>query len=77
MQTGIVHTVWDSSDADDVVNWRAERLLTAGFPLHLAYRLAADHEVDVHALLDLVDRGCPPALAVRIAAPLSWLDGAS
>jgi hypothetical protein len=77
MQTGIVHAVWDSSDAEQVVEWRAERLLAAGFPLDLAYRLAADHEVDVHALLDLVDRGCPPALAVRIAAPLSWLDGAS
>jgi hypothetical protein len=76
MQTGIVHAVWDSSDADRVVLWRTERLVIAGFPADLAFRLAADHDVDVHALLDLVDRGCPPALAIRIAAPLTWLDGA-
>ena len=28
--------------------------------------LAAEREVDLHALLDLVDRGCPPHLAARI-----------
>jgi hypothetical protein len=28
--------------------------------------------VDVHALLELVDRGCPPVLAARIMAPLDW-----
>jgi hypothetical protein len=26
--------------------------------------------VDIHALLELVDRGCPPHLAARILAPL-------
>jgi hypothetical protein len=26
--------------------------------------------VDLHQLLELVDRGCPPELAVRILAPL-------
>lgn len=28
--------------------------------------------VDVNALLELVDRGCAPELAVRIVAPLEW-----
>lgn len=28
--------------------------------------------VDLHALLELVDRGCAPELAVRIVAPLEW-----
>lgn len=37
--------------------------------------LAADSRFDLHALLELVDRGCPPMLAVRIVAPLP--DGAS
>jgi hypothetical protein len=45
-------------------------MLSAGFPRPLAKRLAADVRVDVHALLELVDRGCPPHLAVRITAPL-------
>jgi hypothetical protein len=54
----------------DVVAWRLCRLLEAGFPRDLAARLAAEHGVDVHALLALVDRGCPPHLAARILDPL-------
>jgi hypothetical protein len=41
----------------------------AGFPPTLAAALARDERVDVHALVDLVERGCPPELAARIAAP--------
>ena len=52
------------------VRWRAERLLSAGFPAQLADQLAHERRVDIHALLELVDRGCPPALAARILAPL-------
>ena len=54
----------------DVVEWRRCRLVEAGFDEALARRIAADPAMDVHALLDLVDRGCPPELAVRILAPL-------
>ena len=54
----------------DVTTWRRCRLLEAGFEPELADRIAADHLVDIHALLDLVDRGCPPDLALRILAPL-------
>lgn len=53
-----------------IVRWRRERLLAAGFAPDLAARLAADSEVDLHAMLALIDRGCPPELAVRILAPL-------
>jgi hypothetical protein len=49
--------------------WRAQRLQSAGFSSALATELAADRRVDVHALLELVDRGCPPGLAARILAP--------
>src|SRR6478752_5187247 len=42
----------------DVTVWRRCRLLEAGFDADLAGRLAADRRVDVHALLQLVDRGC-------------------
>lgn len=51
-------------------SWRTQRLLAAGFPLPLARRLAADDRIDLHALLELLDRGCPPHLAARIMAPL-------
>jgi hypothetical protein len=52
------------------VAWRRDRLAAAGFPLPLASRVARDRRLDVHSLLGLVERGCPPELAVRITAPL-------
>lgn len=54
----------------DVRTWRRCRLLEAGFPEDLATRLAGLPRVDLHALLQLVDRGCPPHLAARILDPL-------
>jgi hypothetical protein len=54
----------------DVRAWRRCRLLEAGFPDAVAGAVAADRRFDLHALLQLVDRGCPPELAVRILAPL-------
>jgi hypothetical protein len=54
----------------EVVSWRRAQLAEAGFPLPLASRVARDGRYDLHALLELVDRGCAPALAVRILAPL-------
>jgi hypothetical protein len=54
----------------DVQAWRHCRLLEAGFPPVLAEAVAADPRFDLHALLQLVDRGCSPELAVRIVAPL-------
>ena len=52
-----------------------ERLLSAGFPSDLAERLAHDCAADLHALLDLVDRRCPPELAARILAPIDEESG--
>ncbi|HEU5212054.1 MAG TPA: hypothetical protein VFU10_04735 [Gaiellaceae bacterium] len=56
--------------AGDVVSWRRDQLKASGFPLPLAAGLAADRRYDVHALIELVERGCPPELAERILAPL-------
>lgn len=53
-----------------MVAWREERLVAAGLQPELAERLAGDCAFDLHALLELVDRGCPPELAARIVAPL-------
>ena len=50
--------------------WRRRRLAAAGFESDLAAELAVEPAVDLHELLVLVDRGCPPALAARILAPL-------
>lgn len=54
----------------NVVEWRRCRLLESGFDPALADRLASTAGIDVHALLALVDRGCPPELAARILSPL-------
>jgi hypothetical protein len=54
---------------DDVVRWRREQLVHTGFALPLATRLAGDVRYDLHALIELVEAGCPPELAVRILAP--------
>ena len=53
-----------------VASWRRDQLVRAGFALPAARRLARDPRYDLHALLELVDRGCAPELAVRILAPL-------
>lgn len=55
---------------DPIVEWRRDRLLAAGFSLGLASDLASDRRIDLHAVLGLIDRGCAPALAARILAPL-------
>ena len=52
------------------IDWRADQLLDAGFAAELAARVAADARFDLHAVIELVERGCPPELAVRILAPL-------
>ena len=58
------------STAPEILAWRRRQLVRAGFPEALAERLADDPAYDLHALIELVERGCPPALAVRILAPL-------
>jgi hypothetical protein len=52
-----------------VVRWRREQLVRSGFPRRLAAQLATDARYDLHALIELAERGCPPVLAVRILAP--------
>jgi len=54
----------------DVLDWRSRVLRKAGFAPALASSLAADGDIDLHDVLNLIDRGCPPELAARILAPL-------
>jgi hypothetical protein len=64
------HELDSSAKPDRVVAWRIERLRDAGFPARLAETLARDTRYDVHALLELTDRGCAAELAARILAPI-------
>jgi hypothetical protein len=63
-------TVRTTNESQAVVAWRREQLLASGFDESLARQLADDCGIDLHALIELVERGCPPALAARILAPL-------
>ena len=65
-----------AATVDEVRRWRREQLTRAGFPPPLAAELADDAGYDLHALIELVERGCRPDLAVRILAPLERPDAA-
>ena len=52
-----------------ITEWRFDQLLTAGVDAALAACLAADFRWDLHALIDLIERGCAPGLAARILRP--------
>jgi len=54
---------------DGVVRWRCDQLVASGFAEPLAARVAENAHYDLHALIELVERGCQP-IAVRILAPV-------
>ena len=56
-------------DLDRVVQWRRAQLIDAGFPRSVAARVARDERYDLHALIELVEDGCSPALATSILEP--------
>ena len=70
MSDRALHRRPDYRSGSGLAEWRRARLVLAGFDERVAADLAADCAVDLHALLELVDRGCPPNLAARILAPL-------
>jgi hypothetical protein len=51
---------------DEVVSWRFEQLVRAGCDAFCAVILARRSHVDLHAAVDLLERGCPPRIAVEI-----------
>ena len=69
-------TGFEQGGRQEVAAWRRDQLVRAGFPLPDARRLAPDPRYDLHALLELVGRGCLPELAARILAPLDEADAA-
>jgi hypothetical protein len=53
-----------------MAGWRRRLLSAAGFAPVQARAAADDERIDIHALVEMTDRGCPPGLALRILAPL-------
>jgi hypothetical protein len=54
------------TELERVERWRAAELVRVGFAGDDAVALAARFDVDLHDAIALVQRGCPPELAVRI-----------
>jgi len=63
-------------DLQTIVQWRRAQLLQAGLPRLLAARVARDERYDLHELIELIEQGCDPALAVRILEPIERDDAA-
>jgi hypothetical protein len=54
------------TELERVERWRTAELMRVGFPGDDAVALAARLDIDLHEAIELVQRGCPPELAVRI-----------
>ena len=54
------------TESERVERWRTAELMRVGFAGDDAVALAARTDVDLHQAIELVGRGCPPELAVRI-----------
>jgi hypothetical protein len=63
-------------NTDALVQWRREQLTHAGMPRTLAGRVARDERYDLHELMELLEHGCAPSLAVRILEPIERDDAA-
>ena len=56
----------DVSENDRIERWRHEALARAGYDAESALVLAASHDVDLHAAVELLERGCTVDLALQI-----------
>ena len=59
-------TTLQVTEQEIVERWRAQELERAGFPEDMANELAMRSDVDLHAAIDLIRRGCAPELAAQI-----------
>jgi hypothetical protein len=57
--------LWNENEPAKVESWRLHVLLEAGYPVHLAERLAGS-EVDLHVAVELLSRGCDATTAAEI-----------
>ena len=65
----MIRTEDQRSETAMTVRWRRDQLVACGVPARMAAALARNPTCDVHQMIDLVERGCPPHLAVRILWP--------
>lgn len=65
MSAAEVH-VLEETEFERIERWRADELERAGYHPLAAVRIAIRHEIDLHRAIDLLRRGCPHELALRI-----------
>ena len=58
--------VRERTEIERIESWRLEELERAGYPADAAQELAGRHYVDLHRAIELVQRGCPPDIALQI-----------
>jgi len=58
--------VQQETEEQRIERWRTEVLQRAGYDADGAEQLARRTDVDLHWAVELVERGCPPALALEI-----------
>jgi len=56
---------YEQSDRDRVASWRLHQLIEAGYPVHLAERLAQS-DADLHRAIELLRSGCEAKVAAEI-----------
>jgi len=54
------------TENDRIENWRHDALARAGYDPESELVLAASHDVDLHAAVSLLERGCSVELALQI-----------
>jgi hypothetical protein len=54
------------TELERIERWRADELIRVGYDAEQAMKLAVRHDVDLHAAANLLERGCPPHLALEI-----------
>ena len=64
MSSAEIHTL--ETERERVERWRAETLERAGYDSVSALSLAGRPDIDLHHAIELVEQGCPPAVAVKI-----------
>ena len=57
---------FEETEAERIERWRAEELERAGYEPRSAAKIAVRADIDLHRAVDLLGRGCPPDLALKI-----------
>jgi hypothetical protein len=58
--------IYREPEIERIERWRADELARAGYDRDAAEALAARHDIDLHWAAELLQRGCPPEIALRI-----------